>query len=110
MPMLETLNLSEVNIVASGSHPANAVPEAAFYKEIYNSDGYTLALKTVYLPNSCTIIGANAFMYCSKLEEVHIPKNVSNINYNAFSVVEVCTMFMSIIRYHIILIGAYLRI
>lgn len=45
MPMLETLNLSEVNIVASGSHPANAVPEAAFYKEIYNSDGYTLALK-----------------------------------------------------------------
>lgn len=84
MPMLETLNLSEVNIVASGSHPANAVPEAAFYKEIYNSDGYTLALKTVYLPNSCTIIGANAFMYCSKLEEVHIPKNVSNINYNAF--------------------------
>lgn len=23
-------------------------------------------------------------MYCSKLEEVHIPKNVSNINYNAF--------------------------
>lgn len=84
MPMLETLDLSSVNIVANGSHPANTIPEAAFYKEIYNSDGYTLALKTVYLPNSCTTIGSNAFMYCSKLEEVHIPKNVSNINYNVF--------------------------
>lgn len=84
MPMLETLDLSEVNIVASGSHPANAIPESAFYKEIYNSDGYTLALKTVYLPNSCTTIGSNAFMYCSKLEEVHIPKNVSKVNYNVF--------------------------
>lgn len=84
MPMLETLNLSDVNIVAIGSHPANTIPESAFYKEIYNSDGYTLALKTVFLPNSCTAIGSNAFMYCSKLEEVHIPKNVCNVNYNAF--------------------------
>lgn len=84
MPMLETLDMSAVNIIANGSHPANTIPEAAFYKEIYNSDGYTLALKTVYLPNSCTTIGSNAFMYCSKLEEVHIPKNVKKINYNVF--------------------------
>lgn len=84
MPMLEDLNLTDVNIVASGSHPANAIPEAAFYKEIYNKDGYTLALKNVYLPNSCTTIGSNAFMYCSRLEEVHLPKNVSKMNYNVF--------------------------
>lgn len=84
MPMLESLNLSGVNIVATGSYPANTIPEAAFYKELYNKDGYQLALKEVTLPASCTAIGANAFMYCKQLESVHIGKNVTTINYNAF--------------------------
>lgn len=84
MPMLESLNLSGVNIVATGSYPANTIPEAAFYKELYNKDGYQLSLKDVTLPASCTTIGANAFMYCKKLESVHIGKNVTTINYNAF--------------------------
>lgn len=84
MPMLEQLDLSGVNIVAVGSHPANTIPEAAFYKEVYNKDGYMLALKEVTLPSSCTAIGSNAFMYCKKLEKVVIGKNVRTINYNVF--------------------------
>lgn len=84
MPMLEELNLTNVDIVACGIHPANTVPEAAFYKEIYNKDGYTLALKKVFLPENCVMVGSNAFMYCSNLSEITLPKNVKKINYNAF--------------------------
>lgn len=84
MPMLEELDLSGADIMPVGVHPANTIPEAAFYKEVYNKDGYALALKKVILPENCVMIGSNAFMYCSKLEEIKLPKNVKQINYNAF--------------------------
>lgn len=84
MPMLEELDLSETDIMPVGIHPANTIPEAAFYKEVYAKDGYALSLKNVILPENCVMIGSNAFMYCSKLEEINLPKNIKQINYNAF--------------------------
>lgn len=84
MPMLEELDLSEADIMPVGVHPANTIPESAFYKEVYAKDGYALSLKNVILPENCVMIGSNAFMYCSKLEEINLPKNIKQINYNAF--------------------------
>lgn len=84
MPLLTDLDMSEITILPVGSSPANTIPDAAFYKEIYNENGYELALTTVRLPETCEAIGNNAFMYCSKLKEITIPESVNKYNYNVF--------------------------
>lgn len=84
MPFLKVLDMSLAQIVAYGYHPDNVLPEMAFYKEIYNSQSYSLALEEVRLPETCTTLGSNAFMYCSNLKRVYLPKSVTSFMYNVF--------------------------
>lgn len=84
MPFLKVLDMSQAQIVAYGYHPDNVLPEMAFYKEIYNSSSYSLALEEVRLPETCTTLGSNAFMYCSNLKRVYLPKSVDTFMYNVF--------------------------
>ena len=84
MPFLKILDMTHAQIVAYGYYPDNTLPEMAFYKEIYNNSSYSLALEEVRLPETCTTLGSNAFMYCSRLKRVYLPKSVSEFMYNVF--------------------------
>ncbi|MDE5797259.1 MAG: leucine-rich repeat domain-containing protein, partial [Muribaculaceae bacterium] len=74
---LERLDLSQVNIVASGVNPANAIPAKAF--RLYNS------LKTVILPSNLATLKNGCFMQCDGLTSIEIPASVGTWEYNVFA-------------------------
>ncbi|MDE5877660.1 MAG: C10 family peptidase [Muribaculaceae bacterium] len=74
---VERLDLSQVNIVASGVNPANAIPAKAFRQ--YNS------LKTVILPSNLATLKNGCFMQCNGIESIEIPASVGTWEYNVFA-------------------------
>lgn len=85
LPNLEYLDLSQVNIKASGiDYPENELPAFAFHTSP-GSDGVGKeSLKTVILPGSIIAIGTHAFFKCSSLTEIAIPNQVQTIKGSAF--------------------------
>jgi hypothetical protein len=77
MPILDTLDISNVSIVAFSGYPANRIPESALINK--------MTLKYINLPNSINSIGKNAFTNCSELTYIIVPDNVDSIADYAFS-------------------------
>jgi photosystem II stability/assembly factor-like uncharacterized protein len=88
MPMLASIDLSEVSILAySGTegtysttatdYPANATPRMGFYNK--------KSLTSVILPNSLSAIGRSTFNSCSALTSLNIPSSVTSLGYAAFN-------------------------
>lgn len=69
------LDISQVNIVASGANPANAIPTKVF-------NGYR-SLQTILLPKNLTTLKNGCFAQTG-LKSIEIPANVSTIEYNIF--------------------------
>jgi hypothetical protein len=95
MPLLAVLDLSNVAIAgytgtdgtedaSSIIYPANAIPNNAFYS---NSSGSGKnSLTSITLPTSITIVGTNAFAYCTSLTGLlSLPSLLTTIGDYAFS-------------------------
>ena len=50
-------------------------------------------MSVVYIPDGCTMIGPNAFRYCTSLRQIRIPDSVTSIDPTAFSGCENVTVF-----------------
>ncbi|SHJ14451.1 C10 family peptidase [Bacteroides stercorirosoris] len=72
---LTTLDISNVNIVANGSNPANAIPTKAF-------SGYG-SLQRIELPKNLSTL-KNGCFNATGLRKIEIPASVSNYEYNIF--------------------------
>lgn len=89
MPMLETLDLSNVTILSyEGTegprtvydfYPANTIPRNAFYLSTEKSK-----LTTVIHPSNLKAIGRSAYNLCSGLQNVNLPSGLNNIGILAF--------------------------
>ncbi len=90
MPRLESVDLSEVKIIAydgsqgtatgHANYPSNTIPAYAFY----NGNTSNQTLKNIALPNNTSGIGNAAFSHCSRLTTINLPKSITNIGANAF--------------------------
>ncbi|HET9571297.1 MAG TPA: leucine-rich repeat protein [Bacteroidales bacterium] len=90
MPLLDTLDLSQVNIVAySGTegprtvdtyYPENTIPRNAFYLATEKNK-----LTTVIQPVNLTGIGRSAYNLCSGLTNINWPSGLKTIGIAAFS-------------------------
>ncbi|MDE6291285.1 MAG: C10 family peptidase, partial [Muribaculaceae bacterium] len=72
---IERLDISQVNILASGSNPANAIPTKAFM-------GYR-SLKQIILPNNLTTF-KNGCLAQTGLTSIEVPASVGTWEYNVF--------------------------
>lgn len=72
---LNRLDISQVNILASGSNPANAIPAKAF-------SGYR-SLQTIILPSNLTTFKSGCFNNTG-LKSIEIPASVGTYEYNIF--------------------------
>lgn len=89
MPMLTTLDLSLVNIVAYSGvdgpravdtyYPENTIPRNAFFLSTEKSK-----LTTVIHPASLKAIGRSAYNLCSGLININFPPSINSIGYAAF--------------------------
>jgi hypothetical protein len=94
MPLLSTLDLSGVSILAySGTdgtesdssvvYSANTIPQSAFWNQ-KTSVGEPY-LSSIKMPSSLTSIGDEAFQWCGALTSITIPSSVSSIGNSAFN-------------------------
>ena len=72
---LNRLDISQVNILANGSNPANAIPAKAF-------SGYR-SLQTIILPSNVTTFKSGCFNNTG-LRSIEIPASVATYEYNIF--------------------------
>lgn len=72
---LTYLDISEVNIVANGANPANAIPTKAF-------SGYS-SLQQIILPKNLSTL-KNGCFNSTGLKKIEIPASVSTYEYNIF--------------------------
>lgn len=90
MPMIETLDLSQVTIVsytgtqatlgtANTFYPENTIPRNAFYLAMEKSK-----LSTVIQPSNLMAIGRSAYNQCSGLSNINWPSGLTSIGYSAF--------------------------
>lgn len=92
MPLLTTIDLSEVEILAyTGSegtiegimtYPFNTIPRNAF--NINNRTIGKETLQTIVLPSKLSGIGYGAFLFCTGLKSISIPGTVNSIGNYAF--------------------------
>lgn len=97
MPLLEVLDIREVNIVAytdttfgnNINHPEDAIPFGIFEWNDSPQTSYALSghskLKAIKLPNSLKKIGYRAFFNCPVLTTVEMQASVENLGNEAFS-------------------------
>jgi len=89
MSSLKSLDLTNAQIVSGG----DAYCQASYGTSLYTSNNvigremfYKKELEVIYLPNSITTIGKDAFGWCQNLKEVRMGNEVTLIEDNAFSV------------------------
>lgn len=63
--------------------PVRGIGDNAFYNAYVENDVLE-SIKCVILPEGVTVIGENAFAYCTSLEEVRLPKTLTHISAKAF--------------------------
>ncbi len=76
MPVLKSIDISDVVIKAYENYPENALPASAFF-------GMS-KLSKIILPNNLEAIGYNGFYGCSALKELTLPNSVKKIGGQAF--------------------------
>lgn len=74
IPLVTTLDLSNVSVAAYSTYPANTIPLTAFTPIVPNN--YTRNLQVITLPSTITSIDNQAFYGCTGLTTVNIPSTV----------------------------------
>ncbi len=70
------------NVVIPSSY--NGLPVTGIIKMGFDSNIYKSMTKTIYIPDTVTSIGEQAFQYCSSLTFINIPDSVTSIGSYAF--------------------------
>lgn len=77
MPLLSSVNLSDVSVAAYDNYPANTIPANAFTGKAI--------LSTIELPTSITSIADNAFNSCAALTTLTLPESITSLGSQAFA-------------------------
>ncbi len=83
-------NCTDTNIVIPETYnglPVTAIRDMAFIGINLNTAEATLAsqITSIIIPDTVSVIGAGAFYFCFKLQNIKIPDSVTSIGENAFS-------------------------
>jgi len=73
LSVVQNVDLSEAKIIS----PLDSIPDQAFYKKT--------TLKSFIAPSNIRYIGVAAFLGCTSLSEVQLPKTISELGSSAFS-------------------------